>query len=571
MCNVEIRTVVGVDTNGDNERDEIIVVGVVEDCPGVQVALFSTQPPADAQISDGIAARAGTILPVGDSAHGVSPTGGERVFTAAFTLFDTTLFKGRCGDPVAATMGILAVCDNDNQCRDALVWDQPIVCGRADCPVVSVTVDVSDECVGQTRSVSLSIVANPFSAGLAADLDFGDGSPISSVVFSELNVGGGVIIGQAAASHTYAAPGPGATDVQVVVAITGLAECTTTVDISVSACPGRPPGECPVERVTLEVEDPNGNSVADQLEDGGCLAPGQYVVRAVVVPPGAAAAFAWSVDGFPAIVGQNGVVAINGARLTIDLAAFRSVSVIAAGCASDGVDLRPCEEECCPDLDGLQSTCMTRCPPSTTVTLTATGSDLECAEVFAWEFGDGTTSETLAPSETHTYANRGRFNAAVSIVRSQECGPPRTQRRTATVEPCPPSCFCLFLAVASAFLLLAFLSLMPMVACASDPATSQALIVAMIIVAVLLVIFMLWWLLDPCCRPTECELLRIFYWVFSWALVVIGIITIMGFCVSAIPFGVAYVIAQQVFQRRINDRGCDPAPDIFSWPFPACR
>jgi hypothetical protein len=471
MCKVEIRTVVGVDTDGDNQRDQIIVVGVVDNCPGLQIALFDRVPPAGAQISDGVASRGGTILAAGASAYGVSPTGNERVFTVTFTTFDTTIFKGRCGDRTAGVLGILAVCSNDNACRDSLVWDKPIECEGTECPTVTITVDVSDQCVGQTRSVSLSLVANPFSAGLAADVDFGDGTPSDHIVFSALDLGGGVVLGQAAATHNYAAPGSGATNFQVVVIITGREECATTVDISVPACPGQPPGKCPVEQVTLVVEDASGNPVTAQLEAGGCLAPGRYVIRAVIVPPGATTAFLWSVDGFAAVIGQRGVVAITGAQLTIDLTTFRSVSVIAAGCASDGVDLRPCEEACCPELSGLSATCMPRCPPSTTVTLTANGTDLECAEVFAWEFGDGTSSETGVPAAPHSYPSRDRFNASVTIVRPRECGPPRTQRRTVTVEPCPPSCFCVFLAIASALLLLAFLSLMPLVACSTDPVT----------------------------------------------------------------------------------------------------
>src|SRR6185503_4558353 len=108
MCNVEIRTVVGVDTNGDNERDEMIIVGVIEDCSGLEVALFNNLPPPGAQTSDGVVSRAGTILAAGVSAHGISPTGNQRVFTVTFTLFDHTIFKGRCGERIAADLGILA-------------------------------------------------------------------------------------------------------------------------------------------------------------------------------------------------------------------------------------------------------------------------------------------------------------------------------------------------------------------------------------------------------------------------------------------------------------------------------
>jgi hypothetical protein len=318
------------------------------------------------------------------------------------------------------------------------------------------------------------------------------------------------------------------------------------------------------------VFDANGTDVTARIEDGECLPPGRYVVRAGIVPAGATTAFAWSVDGFPAAVGQRDVVAINGPQLTINLAtAFRSVSVIAAGCATDGIDLRPCEELCCPDLTGLAGSCLPRCPPSTTSTLTATGTDIECAEAFDWEFGDGTTAETTVPTTTHTYPALGRFTAAVTIVRPRECGPPRTQRRTVTVEPCPPSCWCAFLAIATGFLLLAFLTLLPLIACATDPGTQQALIITAGVVFVLLVIAWLWWFIDPCCRPTRCELLRILFWIFAWATIIVGVIMI--FCSTAVPFALAYALALQIFLRLINEGRCGPPPDAFSWPFPACR
>ena len=119
-------------------------------------------------------------------------------------------------------------------------------------------------------------------------------------------------------------------------------------------------------------------------------------------------------------------------------------------------------------------------------------------------------------------------------------------------------------------MLLAFLVLMPLIACATDPATQQALIITMIIVVILMAIAMLWWFLDPRCWRMLCELVRVFFWVFSWALLILGVIAI--FCtIVVIPFGLAYLIGQQIFLRMINDGGCGPAPDIFSWPFPACR
>lgn len=428
--------------------------------------------------------------------------------------------------------------------------------------------------MNQTRGISLSLVANPFSTGLQADVDFGDGT-VGTVDFVSMDLGGGIVIGSGTAAHNYSVPGSGQASFHVTVTIAGRPECVTTIDIPLDRCPAStpppPPGRCPVERITLRVFDASGADVTARLEDGACLPPGRYVVRAEIVPAGATTAFAWAVGGVAAAVGQRGVVAINGARLTIELTtAFRSVSVIAAGCASDGVDLRPCKEVCCPELSGLTATCLPRCPPSTTTTLTATGTDIDCAEAFDWEFGDGATAETTVPTTTHTYASLGSFDAAVTIVRPRECGRPRTQRRTARVAPCPPSCWCAFLAIATGFLLLAFLALLPLIACIQDPTTRQGLIIAAGIVFVLLVIAWLWWIIDPCCRPTRCELARILFWVFFWAIIILGIIAI--FCsFGVLPFGFAYGVALAFFLDMINKNRCGPPPGLFDWPFPGCR
>src|SRR5262249_20523091 len=328
MCTIKIKKVVGVDTNGDNHSDQLIVVGTVEDCSSLEVALFDGgAPPSGAQISDGAASVAATILPAGASSQGVSPTGNEKVFTATFTTADTPLVKGRCGS--VRRLGVLAVCD-DGKCQDATGWEKPIDCVK-DCPAVTITPSVSDQCVGQTRSVSLALVANPFSSGLAADVDFGDGNSTGPVNFVSVDLGNGIVIGSASVPHDYAAPASGSTDFQVTVTIDGRPECKTTATVTVNFCPAAPPpGRCPVGQVTLTVIDSNNNDVTDHIEKGKCLPPGRYRVRAHIVPPHATDAFTWSVDG-AAAAGQSDVVAIHGAQLTIELGATsHSVSVIAA-------------------------------------------------------------------------------------------------------------------------------------------------------------------------------------------------------------------------------------------------
>ena len=649
----------------------------------VKVGYFHGGVAAGAEVEDADGIAEGVILAEGQGVHGVQPDTGQRVFTATFAVADDSSLKGNCGDALADVLGLAAECDKD--CKDTFDWDKPLDCvpGGKDCPELTLTADVPDECDDGTRSVTFTVVLAPFPGGATASIDFGDGSgsedvPLQSVLIQDVTFGqasvthdyappasgtqtvtatvtlgdagecngvtatvdvpiatcgptadcelslgaadpdpcqggdrlvtfsvvlapavagdavtldfgdgsadeevallvapfGDTTIGQGSTSHSFAAPAAGAITRTVVATVGAGSPCagtTATVQVVVEACPP-PPADCPAS-VDIRVLDPNGEDVTGEAQEG-CLSPGRYELVAEVEPAGTATAFRWSVDGAPAVVGQRDVVAVAGARLAIELAtAFRSVSVIVEGgqdCdpRSDGVDLDPCVPPCCPDVTALTATCMDPCGDSTTVTLTATGTDVECAEVFAWQFGDGQQEETSAPTVTHTYPQQGRFDATVTVVRPAACGNPRTQQRAAIVTRCPRPGHCVWLAILTGFLLLALLSLLPIIACASDPTTRLVLIVTLIVVAALLALFWLWWLLDKCCAPTRCELLRILYWVVSWALVVVGALAIGTFCISALPFGLFYVIIQQVIQRQINENNCVPgAPDIFSWPF----
>jgi hypothetical protein len=207
------------------------------------------------------------------------------------------------------------------------------------CPDITLSVDVSDDCESGTRSAAVSVTVVPFAQ---ASVDFGDGSAQESVNLQQVNVQG-TTIGTGAASHNYTAPNAGSTTFQATVTIAGRPECFAVIDVAIAACPQGPPPNCP-RRVKLRIEDANGVDVTEQVEDGQCLPPGRYWVRATTEPLGVPATFIWNVDGANAQVGQRDVVAITGDRLTIELGTtFRSVSVIVAGCdMSDGIDLRPC-------------------------------------------------------------------------------------------------------------------------------------------------------------------------------------------------------------------------------------
>ncbi|OGU29774.1 MAG: hypothetical protein A2057_08055 [Ignavibacteria bacterium GWA2_35_9] len=419
-----------------------------------------------------------------------------------------------------------------------------------------------------TFRITLTNVNNPPSSPCVYEFDFGDGeSP--NILFDNTTVSPFNI------THEYDNAGNYSAILNCTVPV-GCPD-SNSVLVPVSVC-----NNCPSD-VDFEIIDNNGNrfSVIDD-NDGileavsnnpfhlqiNCLPQGKYIIR-VTSPNGAGLSFTWRED-------ENPPVQTNSRDFNFTIAnGTKSLNVVIQkdGCPplSETVIIRACEDDCCPKLTGLTASCMPHCPPSTTVTLTAMGDHLDCAETFSWDFGDGNTAETNQPSTIHTYSQFGLFDAEVAMVRPEYCGSPRVQRSSTPVGPCPPSCLCAFLSIITAFLLLAFLSLMPMIACA-DPATKQALIITLIVVAILLSIFWLWWILDPCCKPTSCEMLRILFWVLSWALIVVGALAILQFCVSALPFGLFYGLLQQGILNRINAQNCRPgAPDIFSWPFQGCR
>lgn len=421
-----------------------------------------------------------------------------------------------------------------------------------------------------TFRIILSNVNNPPSAPCVYEFDFGDGeSP--NVLFDSTTVSPIII------THEYDNAGNYSAILNSTIPIG--CPSSNSVLVTVTACDKK----CPTD-INFEIIDNNGNrfSVIDNNgtfeavannpfhQQVTCLPSGRYILR-VTSPNDAGISFVWREDENPPQLES----ASRDFGFQLDANGNKSITVIVKknGCTelAETVNLRTCRKKCCPNLRGLSASCMPKCPPSTTVTFTAQGEDLDCAEVYSWDFGDGTTAETNTPSITHTYSRFDQFSAQVAMVKPENCGGARVQRASVNVGVCPPSCLCAFLAIAFGFLLLALLSLMPMIACA-DPATKQVLLVILVVVALLLGIFGGWLLLDPCCRPTSCEMLRILFWVLSWALFVVGALAILQFCVSVIPFGLAYLIIQQLILNRINSQRCNPgAPDIFSWPFPACQ
>ncbi|MDI1254506.1 MAG: PKD domain-containing protein [Flavobacterium sp.] len=442
-------------------------------------------------------------------------------------------------------------------------------CG-GNCPDITLQLISASACNNGQRIVTFGISASNITGNCFCEIDFGDGND-SSLAFDSTTAFPYQV------SHNYSSG-----NYSAVVNSIFPANCPSSNPVLLVIQPCET--NCP-DDISFEIIDDSGNRFKIINNNEGifeavtnnplhnqidCLEPGAYIIRAVN-PTGNGFEFTWREDELQPIQSNS-----RDFNFSIGSGNTKSITVVVEkdNCPplAETVVIKKCKKECCPELTGLSVTCMTNCPESNTVTLTATGNNLDCAEVYSWDFGDGTTAETTQPSTSHTYLRHDAFNTVVSMIKPENCNGPRIVRARNRVAPCPPSCFCAFLAIISSFLLLAFLSLMPIIACISDPSTSQILIIILIVVLILLAVFLLWWLLDPCCKPTPCELMRIFFWVFSWSLIILGIIAIGGTCVSVLPFVLSYTVAQQIFLGRINALNCNPgAPDIFSWPFRNCQ
>ncbi|GEM_PF-3746417 len=433
------------------------------------------------------------------------------------------------------------------------------------CPTVRLElVSVSGCLPDGTRTATFRVAVSNVPPGTSVyEIAFGDGAD-ENIAFDS-NTSGPMVI-----THNYAEG-----NYSAVVNSFLPAGCPSSNPVLVDIPPCT--ANCATD-VAFEVIDSTGNRFRVVANSGtfeavtnnpgqrqvSCFDPGRYIIR-VTDPGGSGLSYVWRED-------ENPPVESNSADFAVQLSnTNKTVTVIVkkAGCTdlAETVTLPVCEQSCCPELTGLEAGCLVRCPANTTATLTATGTDLDCAEAFSWDFGDGTTEETSVPTVTHRYPDFSGFRATVTMVRPGNCGN-RVQQASVGILSCCLGALCQFLTYATTFLLLALLMLMPIIACTSDPTLQQGLIIALIVVTSLLTIFWLWWLLDPCCRPTRCEMLRILFWVLSWALIGLGLLALANFCTSLIPFGLGYVVAQQIILNRINAFGCNPgAPDTFSWPF----
>ena len=198
----------------------------------------------------------------------------------------------------------------------------------------------------------------------------------------------------------------------------------------------------------------------------------------------------------------------------------RTASVIVPGCSTSA----------CPQVSQLTPDKSTGCiNPGGTVTFNFTAGITNPGAVaggFQWDFGDGATQSTQAPSASHTYNRTGTFTVRVTVngAAGSNC-PPSSLTTTITVTDCttttsmPAGCWVLLIAALILGVVGAVLGIIA--ACAANPYLGIA---AGIIGVVALILLILWLIF---CARGHCDVFNWARWIVMWILmlaVIVGII-----------------------------------------------
>lgn len=170
----------------------------------------------------------------------------------------------------------------------------------------------------------------------------------------------------------------------------------------------------------------------------GCAGPNQSVTfTADVVNPQYVAEWNWDFgDGTTSEPDAGSVVTHTYA--TPPTAPVSLTIVREAGCApltqTEFVEVTPCY---CPTLTGIEI--VSGCAPGT-IRFRALGENLDAAEEFLWNFGDGATETSPGPEASHDYpeapADPASVTVSVAIVTPDSCPPSAPQSRA--VQLCCP-------------------------------------------------------------------------------------------------------------------------------------
>lgn len=364
-------------------------------------------------------------------------------------------------------------------------------------------------------------VQNP-SAALEISWDFGDGSLLYFTP-AQIAQGQGLSV-----EHTYSSGG----DYSAVVTVVRQPGCSPmgiSEPVTVSACPQTTP-DC-ARLLSVELVR-------------GC-APGEVSLRLEVSQPDEIEEITWDFgDGSQAVFtgGQMGLG--QGLEVTHTYTTQADFSVVAtilrhAGCSprsqSEAVTVRACREDPrCPQLTGIGiDGCMPENGPPANLTLTAQGQNLELAQEFRWEFGDGSNATTAGPQTTHAYNSPGPFEIRVEMTRPERCQPRRQSARLERVTipacPAPPdggglseSCLCTLLRILGLAFLIIGLVLIFGGACSVNIPVAVGGGVMAAIGAVLLIIWAL-----TCGRALGCRIFQALIALLMVATVIMGFIALI--------------------------------------------
>lgn len=334
---------------------------------------------------------------------------------------------------------VTATCvDPKAKCEPATrILIEQLPCPEMRCPTVTASIDMVGACTGEgRRPVTLSAqVSNVGSTDVVVlQFDYGDDPAGPNWSESRSRIGPGTVT---FTPHAYAPPTPHTATLRVIYPEPCLGSTVNVgpLDACVVPCPSL---EASIARI--EDCDANGNrlvvlqaavsgeqdtsetlvqfnygdgtfSQTLEIAEGGTAETEPHPYR----PPGPYTATLQ-------IVGRLDCLTVNvtvGPLVRCDVWAEREEP-------DPVIEVVPT----CPELTGIS---VTGCAPGE-VRLEARGRDLDTAESFDWNFGNG-QSERAGSIVTHEYEERGSFQATVTMKRSSRCDPP-VQTRRADVPAC---------------------------------------------------------------------------------------------------------------------------------------
>jgi hypothetical protein len=302
---------------------------------------------------------------------------------------------------------VFAECSDAAGCKTSQVRGE-LPCPQPGCPTAVVTVTPLGCNADGTRNVQLATVITG-TGTIVTQWDFGNGS-----------LGAASALLSYSSSTTYIPPGPYTATLNVIVP-TG---CPPAAIVTVG-----PLDPCPTACPTVSL----GVNVVGCAGGGGATATATFI--ATLSPPLAGCTYHWNFGDGATTTTSVPTVTHNYATSGTFAA---SVAVVCGPICVTPMGITVTVNPCCPILDTVTPTltgCVRASPASVaTVTWVAATIPPGSAGTFLWQYSDGMTATTVAPSHTRTYDTTGTQSVTVTYTPSVP-GCPQTSVSNSVVVP----------------------------------------------------------------------------------------------------------------------------------------